>query len=134
MPGSVWGGDRRALAALLYEGYAAKAAALGVDKQTALTILAEALRVDRCLVAVSDGSAVGVVGLVEGRARALEFSLALVRMHFGASRTMRGSPNSLGGGQAFNRMTVLERTSLTMPVVVPMASRSRIAGRVGIIT
>lgn len=85
-PGSAWGGDRRALAGLLYEGYARKAAALRVDKETALNLLAEALSLDRCYVAVRGGNAIGVVGLVEGRTRALGLSFALFRRHFGVLR------------------------------------------------
>ena len=87
-PGSAWRGDRRALAALLYEGYAKKAAALRVDKETALALLAEALNLDRCYVAGRGEDAVGVVGLVEGRARALRLSFSLVRRHFGVLRSL----------------------------------------------
>ena len=88
MPGSAWGGDRRTLAALLYEGYAKKAAALRVDQETALALLAEALNLDRCYVAVRGGGAVGVVGLVDGRARSLDLSFGLVRRHFGVLRSV----------------------------------------------
>jgi ribosomal protein S18 acetylase RimI-like enzyme len=86
--GSAWRGDRRTLAALLYEGYARKAAALRVDRETALAVLADALDLDRCFVAVRGGSAVGVVGLVEGRGRALAFPFMLVRRHFGLLRSL----------------------------------------------
>ena len=86
--GSAWGGDRRTLAELLYEGYAKKAAALRVDRETALALLAEALNLDRCFVAVRGDCAVGVVGLVEGRARALDFPFVLVRRHFGVLRSL----------------------------------------------
>ncbi len=86
--GSAWAGDRRTLAALLYEGYAQKATALRVDKETALAALAGALNLDRCFVAVRGGSAVGIVGLVEGNTRVLHFPLALIRRHFGALRSL----------------------------------------------
>ncbi len=86
--GSGWRGDRRTLAALLYEGYARKAAALHVDRDEAVAILAEALELDRCLIAANGGLPVGVVGLVEGRARALDFPLVLVRRHFGLVRAV----------------------------------------------
>ena len=86
--GSAWGGDRGRLAALLYEGYAKKAAALRVDEATALALLAEALNLGRCFVAVRGDRPVGVVGLVEGRARALDFPFVLVRRHFGVLRSI----------------------------------------------
>jgi ribosomal protein S18 acetylase RimI-like enzyme len=87
IPGSVWRGERSGLAALLYEGYARKAAALRVDRETALVILGEAFDLDRCLIAFCDGHPAGVVGLVEGRARALDFPFALLRGHFGLVRS-----------------------------------------------
>jgi ribosomal protein S18 acetylase RimI-like enzyme len=86
--GSGWRDDRRALAALLYVGYARKAEALHVDRDEALAILAEALDLDRCLIAASGRLPVGVVGLVEGRARALDFPFVLVRRHFGLVRAV----------------------------------------------
>jgi hypothetical protein len=49
--GSAWGGDPRALAALLYEGYAKKAAALRVDEETALAPR-RGTEPDRCFVAI----------------------------------------------------------------------------------
>ena len=84
--GSAWRGDRRALAVLLFDGYAKKSAALRVDREAALGILAEALDPDRCFVAVKDGRTVGIVGLVVGDTRALAFPFALLRRHFGALR------------------------------------------------
>jgi ribosomal protein S18 acetylase RimI-like enzyme len=86
--GTAWGGERRTLATLLYDGYAAKAAALQIDRETALAVLADALNLDCCLVAVKGGAAVGVVGLVERRARALEFPFALLRRRFGVVRAV----------------------------------------------
>lgn len=86
--GIAWGGDPRALATLLYDGYAAKASALRIDRETALAVLAEALNLDRCLVAVKEGAAVGVLGRVEGHARALEFPFSLLRRRFGVVRAV----------------------------------------------
>jgi ribosomal protein S18 acetylase RimI-like enzyme len=86
--GSLWGGDRGTLAVLLYEGYAKKAATLRVDKDKALALLAGALNLDRCFVAARAGAVVGIVGLVEGRARSLEFPFVLVHRHFGALRSL----------------------------------------------
>jgi ribosomal protein S18 acetylase RimI-like enzyme len=86
--GSTWTGERRALAALLYEGYAQKAAALHIPRETALAALAGALDLNRCFVAVRNGTLVGVVGLVENDGRALRFSLALIRRHFGPLRSL----------------------------------------------
>lgn len=84
--GPEWIADRHVLATLLLEGYAAKAAALRVDRETALALLSGALNLDRCLVAARNGAAIGVIGLVEGRSHALQFPFALLRRHFGVLR------------------------------------------------
>ncbi len=86
--GPAWAGERRALAELAYEGYAQKAEALRVDRDTALAVLEASLNLEQCLVAGRDGSAVGLVGLVEGGARPLHFALAPIRAHYGVLRSL----------------------------------------------
>lgn len=88
--GSNWTGERRTLAALLYEGYAKKAEALQVSQESALTLLEGALNLDRCFVALGRGSVVGIVGVVEDGGRALQFPWVLMRTHFGALRGSAG--------------------------------------------
>jgi ribosomal protein S18 acetylase RimI-like enzyme len=86
--GSAWGGDRRALAELVYEGYAQKSEALGVDRNTALALLEKALNLEQCFVAGRGRTAVGMVGMVEGGARPLHFAFAPIRTHYGALRSL----------------------------------------------
>lgn len=78
--------ERRRLAELLYEGYAGKADALRVDRDTALALLGDGLNLDRCFVAVAGGQVVGIVGLGDAQVRPLDFPFRLLRRRFGTWR------------------------------------------------
>ena len=86
--GSARAVNRRALAQLVYEGYADVAGAFRVRKEIALAVLERSLDLEQCFIAWKGESPVGFQGLVERNGRPLNFRYKLIREHFGVLRSL----------------------------------------------
>lgn len=70
------------------ESYQEKVRALRIEADAALDVLEQGLDSERCFIAWSGDTPVGLIGIVERSGRALRFPFSGIRRHFGPVRSL----------------------------------------------